>query len=346
MTSGHEPGEPAVQSLLAEDAAPHVGPAFADVRSASRAAVNPRGPHHLAHFSGSVYDFEVDIIDGCPPEVAASPVRLRADCRRTGRLLSAAIDDLDDDLRAAATGALIRVVLHAEEGAFCCDSIVPGRHVVGVVFDRAHDQVLSAQPLVRSCDEVISVLATEQRRLLSLGTQNPGGFGTPAAPVRADHTTRTEKVHIAREPATDISAGALAEVEAACVNAVGPADLHYVALHTNRTVALLVDCMDHDDVSRFFTQISVSDRRAFYRRFGHDLPHVVGRFTRMTAPVIGARLLRMVLDVEQGALCYYRLAHDSYLVGATLNQARVATADDKVAALAVVCREVLAGKRK
>ena len=345
MTSGQAPGEPVVRSLLAEDAAPHVGAAFADVRSASRAAVNPSGPHHLAHFSGSVYDFEVDIIDACPPATSAPPSRLRADCRRTGRLLSAAVEDLDDDLRAAASGALIRVVLHAEKGAFCCDSIVPGRHVVGVVFDRAADQVLSAQVMVRSCDEVVAVLATEQRRRLSLGTQNPGGFALSAADARTGHGTGTDKVHIARETAADLPSGRLAEVEAACVHAVAPADLHYVALHTDRATALLVDCMDHDDVSRFFTQTSVSDRRAFYRRFGRGLPHLVGRFTRLTAPVIGTRLMRVVLDLEQGAIYYYRLGQGRYLVGVTLDQAEVAAADEKVAELAVRCQEVLAGGR-
>jgi hypothetical protein len=42
----------------------------------------------------------------------------------------------------------------------------------------------------------------------------------------------------------------------------------------------------------------------------------------------------LVLDVEQGAVIYYRLGVGDYLIGVTLNQERVGAADGKLASLA------------
>lgn len=328
-----------MRTVLTEDAAPHAaGPVYEDIREAVRVALRAHGPHHLAHFSGSVYDFDADVID--PSVVSAAPSQVRRGCRRAGRQLSMAIDDLSRDLQEVATGALIRMVVHSDRGAFCCDSIVPGRHVVATVFDSATGGALASQDLVRACDQTVSTLVTEQRRRLSLGSQNPGGYGSPE--FETDPGRReTEKVHIAREPGSAVDPTLLGEVEAALTNAITPADLHYLALCSNGVTALSVDCLDHDDVARFFTQISVPHRRSFYVRFGHDVQRLAGRFTRVTAPVIGTRLLRLVLDVEQGAIYYYRLSQGVYLVGVTLDQARVAVADDRMSDLAVQCRAAL-----
>jgi hypothetical protein len=341
MTGDPSPGEQTERTVLAENAAQHAaGPGYEDIREAVRVALRPHGAHHLAHFSGSVYDFDVDIIDSDPPVVSSAPRQVRSRCRRAGRQLSTAIDDLSRDLQEVATGALIRMVVHSDKGAFCCDAIVPGRYVVATVFDHATGGALSSQTLVRACDEAVSELVTEQRGRLSLGSQNPGGYGSPEF---ESHTQRREpqKIHTTREPGSGVDPQLLAEVEVALTNAVTPDALHYLALCANGVTALSVDCLNHDDVARFFTQISVQDRRSFYVRFGGDVQRLAGRFMRVTAPVIGTRLLRLVLDVEQGAIYYYRLDQGIYLVGVTLDQARVAPADDRMSDLAMHCRSRL-----
>lgn len=340
MTGDTSSGERTAPTTVVEDAAPHAaGPAYDDVRAAVRVALRSPGPHHLAHFSGSVFDFDVDVIGGDPPVVAAAPHQVRYSCRRAGRQLSMAIDDLSGDLREVAAGALIRMVVHSDRGAFCCDSIVPGQYVVAAVFDRATGGGLSSQPLVRACDQTVSKLVTDQRRRLSLGSQNPGGYASPE--FESTGRRETEKVHTARDLESGVDAMLLAEAEVALAEAITPGDLHYLALCANGVTALSVDCLNHDDVARFFTQISVRDRRSFYERFGRDVQRLTGRVIRVTAPVIGTRLLRLVLDVEQGAIYYYRLRQGIYLIGVTLDQAKVAVTDDKMSDLAVRCRTAL-----
>jgi hypothetical protein len=227
---------------------------------------------------------------------------------------------------------------------------VPGRYVVGVVFDQVTTSVsgrpLSLQPTVRACDEAVSKLATSQRRGLSLGSQDPGGFETKKR-ISAG-SEGAGKVHIERvaSPGTSdrhdqAAAERMVAIEAACVAAIDTEDLHYVALCREGSLILTVDCLDHDDVSKFFTQISVRERRAFYATFNRDLSSLVSRFARVIAPTIGTRLLRVVLDVEQGAIYYFRLGRGVYLVGVTLDQARVLDADDKVSRLAIDCQALL-----
>jgi hypothetical protein len=45
-----------------------------------------------------------------------------------------------------------------------------------------------------------------------------------------------------------------------------------------------------------------------------------------------------VLDVEQGAIYYYRIRPAEYLVGVTIIQRKVAEADRKIAEISLACR--------
>jgi hypothetical protein len=47
------------------------------------------------------------------------------------------------------------------------------------------------------------------------------------------------------------------------------------------------------------------------------------------------------LDVELGAIFYYRLRVGDYLIGVTLDQEQVRAADEEMAKLALRCRERL-----
>jgi hypothetical protein len=338
-------------TVVNENAADHVGPAFDDIRASGRATVlGTPGPHHLAHFSGSVFDFDVDVLSE----------RARSGCRRTGQQLCVAFWELDQTLQRVRSGALIRTVLHTDRGACYCNSIVPGQCVVAVVFDRletAPGAPLSLQRLVRACDMAVAELVNAQRDRLSQGSQNPGGFRSYVEEVPRPVWGGARKAHIQHWPsvaladhyteaqpaAEPVPASTVAAVEEAFTGAIDPADLHYVALCVQGSTVLSVDCLDDGELGRFFTQITVADRRTFYGEFGHSLEFVAGRLARVAAAAIGSRLLRAVLDVEQGAIYYYRLELGKYLVGVTLDQARVLNADDRMARLAVVCRNILGG---
>jgi hypothetical protein len=80
--------------------------------------------------------------------------------------------------------------------------------------------------------------------------------------------------------------------------------------------------------------MTVDARRKFYNDFAMELSNVVSTLGRLTRSSVGGRLFRLVLDVEQGAIFYYRLRVNDYLVGVTLDQDQVHVADDKMALLA------------
>ena len=337
MTTTDPPPE---RAAPAEDTAPHAGLAFESVLNAGRDVVAARRAHYLAHFTGKIYDLGVDVLHELVP-VPSRTRRLKATCRQNGRLLAAAVEELDESLRGLMSGALIRTVVHSDRGAFSCADIVPGRHVVGVVLDQVVDGPLAKQPAVVVCDRAVSDLVTEQRRRLSLGTQNPGGNEPVAEDDTRPRPDGAPKAHTERgAPSAAVPSSLPGQAESLFAGAITPHDLHYLALCVDGTTALSVDCLDHDDVSRFFTQITVDDRRTFLREYSKTLPSVVARLTRITAPVTGSRLLRLVMDVELGAVYYYRLRQDIYLMGVTLDQGKVKDADRKIAEVAVVCREV------
>lgn len=313
-----------------QDAATHVGTAFDGVRAAARETVlRGPGPHHLAHFRGTVYDFDVDVLG----DAGRDPAECRSRCRQAGRQLCGTFCAMDETLQAVATGALIRIVVHTDEGAFCCNSTVPGSFLVGVVFERLSEPAaaLSAQPGVDACDKAVSGLVTTQRALLSLGSQNPGGF--------EHRPSRTSPGWTGPHRVQGFDPNGL--VTSAFQDAIDPADLHFVALCVDGGIELTADCLGDERLSRFFTQIDVATRETFYQKFIGGLGLDASRFARTVAPVIGTRLLRLVLDVEQGAIYYYRLRSGAYLAGVTLDQARVQAADDKMSALTVACQRLL-----
>jgi hypothetical protein len=336
MTEAPPPTEPA------ETVAQHVGLAFAPVLNAGRDVVAARRAHYLGHFTGKICDFGFDVLH----EVAATPARarrLRGACLLNGRLLAAAVEEVDEDLRGMMSGALIRTLVHGDRGAFSCVDIVPGRHVVGLVLDRADESSLARQPAVVACDRAVSDLVTGQRGLLSLGSQNPGGTDQEQADDdQRPGTGGTPKVHVERgAPSSPIPPEVVGGAELLFNAVIAPADVHYLALCADGVTALSVDCLDHDDVSRFFTQIGVDERRTFLRSFTRSVPSIVERLTRITATVTGSQVLRLVLDIELGAIYYYRLSRDVFLIGVTLDQDQVGTADRKVADVAVGCRALV-----
>jgi hypothetical protein len=104
---------------------------------------------------------------------------------------------------------------------------------------------------------------------------------------------------------------------------------------------LSVDYFGDEQVGPFFTLITIGSRRKFYADLALGLPHMLGPFRRLARSTVGGQLLRVTLDVEQGAVYYYQLNSADYLVGVTLDQNQVSVADEKMALLARKCREVV-----
>ncbi|MBW4721036.1 hypothetical protein [Saccharothrix obliqua] len=317
---------------LYEEEAEHLGPEFDTTRHACRSAIAKSSAlHHLAHYSSGVFDFGVDVLGDPPPPPGALPGGTRRDeLKRLGRHLAFQVTALDRVLQEARTGRLIRTVLHTEEGALFCDSVVPTEHVVGLVLDHADPGPLFGHPAVDAADRAVAELATALRAELSLGSLNPGGWetfgGVVPLPARVDVTP-----HVA-------VAGDALDV---CLDALQDRDLHLVAHVAGGEVRTLVDRLADPALGPFFKQIAVEARRRFYHGFARELGELATRLNRAVRPAVGGLLVRAVLDVEMGAIYYYRLAAGEYVVGVTIDQSRVGEADGRMSALAERLRGAL-----
>jgi hypothetical protein len=157
-------------------------------------------------------------------------------------------------------------------------------------------------------------------------------IGLPPDPRPELALTEWEEVRIADRAVTELGNEIRMSVSQPPQNF---GDLHRVALFSADTCEFDADVFDHPGLAGYFTQISVAARRQAYRAVGEDLAQWASQLTRVVHPTVGGRLLRLILDVEQGAIYYYRLAPNNYLVAVTLDQNRVSQTDDRVAQLAL-----------
>jgi mRNA-degrading endonuclease RelE of RelBE toxin-antitoxin system len=331
--------------VLFEDRASHAGQSFDTAMSLCRIVVL-RLPeaHYVAYYADGVYGFAADTLADTTPHLdqpADSMESRRSDYERVGCQFSNAVKDLDGTLQVVRTGTLIRALLHGSRGVICCNFVVPNEYVVGLTFDAsalpAADAPLSELPGGKKLDIAISRLSTVLRRKLSLESLNPGSWISPK-PV-GDGTRNVQKSDSATtqdlEPHIEGDADDLADLFRAEVH---PDNLHYLAYCRDGEIIYSVDQLGHRKLSLFFIQITPEKRRKFYHDFCRQLPTLIGRLGRMVGSAIGGRLERVVLDVEQGAIYYYRLRPGEYLVGVTIDQGRVAQVDKMMALLALHCK--------
>lgn len=315
--------------------APHLDAKFDSTVFQCRNAIRGhREIRHLAHYGDGVFDFSVDWLDqptSYPPAGPGQPHR--HDLQRLGRALSFTLDRMDRTLQEVRTGAMIRMVLHTRSGAAITNAVVPRRNLVGLVLDdpalSGTSDLLPRVTHVAAADRAMSALSTELRRLIRLRSTNPGGWEDVA-----DEPAESEEPVGAPFTCTPTTPdqGDAAVIEA-CRRAVRPSDLHFVAYCANNEVVFAADHLDDPALGAFFTVLTVATRRKFYQEFSRELSAVVVELGRTVRGVLGA-LERLVLDVEQGAVYYYRLRPGAYLVGVTLHQTRVSQADERLAAVA------------
>jgi hypothetical protein len=324
-------------AALAYRSAPHAGPEFEEwLTVAQNVVLSDGGLHHVAHYSNGVFDFEADILRHAtvrpllPPEQTTE--QCREEYRRAGRQFAFIMSRLDDRLRPLRSGALIRTVLHADSGTIIGNSVVPGQLLVGIHLEPAAgpepDQPLAKVDGVRRADQAAARLVRDVRRTLSQGSQNPGGWSTGSAATDPGPVAQVHLTGAPDDPVADLCRSAL--------RLTGP---HYLAYYRDGACTVTVDLLEHDRLSRFFTQITVNARRDGYRDIGDDLVEQAAHLARVARPAIGGGLARIVLDVQQGAVYYYRVNRQAYVVGVTLDQDEVASTDDIMAELAISCRQ-------
>jgi hypothetical protein len=300
----------------------------------------PGAPHHLAKYNRGVYEFSVDVLDD--PELtrglAGATAERRPAYRATEQQLAFMMTALDRQLDAADTGRLIRMVLHAENGALYVLAVTPQNYVLGIMFDEAAggrgepSRSLPRAPRVRDCDIFISRLASALRDRLGLPPQNPGGWHTRVPEL--EDQTRDELTAGWKHLSAVSRWGAetvLADRMAAFLN---PAELIYLARCRDGKVVGEADLFRHSEVAAARPPGETPERaRRYYRGLAQDCGLYARQLGQIACQAVRGRLLRIVLDVEQGAIYHYRLNPAEYLVGVTLNQKRVSQADERIADL-------------
>ena len=255
------------------------------------------GMAHLSLVMDGEHRFSVDRENGGPTRA-----RLAAEAAVHTFL------QMHEALQVARTGALIRLLLRTTRGALLAYT-VPGRgHLVGFS--------LATEPAdVDAADLALSQLASQARELASLTLQNPGGWLT-ASPYEPIEPPRAKPI------ATGIVDERVLEACEASVNEA----LQYVLYVGAGGRAFAVD---HFDLLEPTTddRASPGRRRRVYRGLADDLQTELRDLRRRVAPVLGRAAHTAVLDVEHGAVLVRWLPGERQLVGVTVNQEHVHTAE-------------------
>jgi hypothetical protein len=288
--------------------------------------------HRMAHYTSGVFDFSVDVLDDVPPhlvEPGESAASRRGNYLRAGQHLTFIAGHEDTALEELRSGRLIRTVLHSDHGAIYCSPVRPAEYVTGLTLDRTREEIDAA-------DRTLAHLVTTIRRQIGLGSQNPGGWQT-SRPVQIPDSRVAESSLTSgtRDSGQFVFRG---EESRYVVNlfrtAVSPVDLHYVAYFQDGNFVSSADCLGDPSIGHLFTQITPDTRRRSYGGIGRRFKVLAGQFGHLMKTGVNGRLVRAVLDVEQGAIYYYRISDEVYLVGVTTSQPAVSKADDQMKKLA------------
>ncbi|RFU36947.1 hypothetical protein DZF91_35500 [Actinomadura logoneensis] len=273
-------------------------------------------PHHLGRYDHGVYEFAVGRLD----DPSRHPLY-----RGVEEQLAFAMSALDGELSEARTGRLIRMVVHAERGALYAVSVTPRNYVLGIVFGRASAPAggpplsLARVALVREADRATCRLADVLRDQIGLPPQNPGGWDTFD--------------EVLAEPERPLPGLVRRERDGALVgrleDALHPVGLVYLAYCRDGVLLESADLIEHEQVARGRSaRVPAMAVRAFYDRLAEDLGGHARQLAQTSAQAVPGRVLRIVLDVEQGAVYHYRLSPTEYLVGVAVHQAHVCQADE------------------
>lgn len=109
-----------------------------------------------------------------------------------------------------------------------------------------------------------------------------------------------------------------------------PVDLHYIAYYVDGECRFSCDVLDDPVVDRFSDQVTPDGRRERYLQQARYLNRLMVGLNTSFRDIDSGILLRVVLDVERGALYYYWIDEQRFVIGVTLDQEMVDKADRKM----------------
>lgn len=124
-------------------------------------------------------------------------------------------------------------------------------------------------------------------------------------------------------------------IVALCRGRLSVKDLHYLAYYVDQRPVFRIDLLNDPTLARFHGLVGPDDRRASYERHGRTVHRMMAKLNAEFRTLDSGTLIRLVLDVERGALYYYVVHSESsrFLVGVTLDQDMVHVADGKLQTL-------------
>nr|WSZ19346.1 hypothetical protein OH837_41545 [Streptomyces canus] len=285
--------------------------------------LSENGLHHVAEYRWGVFNYSVDILDRLPASAGSGFGGTEIESRREtfirlGRQLHYILGRMDHVLRSVDSGRLIRSVLQFGDGAVFHYHFRADNYFAGVSL---------GADAVEAGDRAMADLVAALNDRIGVPRPNPGGFLTESSPPRTDPWLSTKKRHLVREGDWGESDS---PVLTHCRDAVTAQALHYAGYFAPGIGRLSADAFNHPDLSAYFDGLTRDERRTHYAELGERLHYVVARLNQSLRAVMPGRLTRVVLDVEEGALFYVDRADGHFLLGVTLDQSRVALADQQM----------------
>ncbi|MBN1174919.1 MAG: hypothetical protein JXA67_22360 [Micromonosporaceae bacterium] len=130
-----------------------------------------------------------------------------------------------------------------------------------------------------------------------------------------------------------------------CRPQITATDLHYVAYHVDGECRFYLDVLEDSKLDRFFDQATPEERREHYLQQSRYLHHLMVGLNESFREIDAGILIRIVLDVERGALYYYWIDERRFVIGVTLDQEMVDKADRKMVHIVDGIRVSLGHKR-
>jgi hypothetical protein len=118
-----------------------------------------------------------------------------------------------------------------------------------------------------------------------------------------------------------------------CRAVLSSGPLHFVGIYRGSRPTWCADVFDDPALMLFFQRVTPEVRRVGYTRLVGQVQLQSRRFEQLLDVVHSDRLTRLVLELACGATFVLPLTQDDYLVGATLDQAGVSSADRQIQGL-------------
>jgi hypothetical protein len=279
---------------------------------------------YVAHLTSGIFDFALET-----PAARGAGHGAPAAYDRAGQQLSLTVAQLDAACQPLDSGPLIRVVVHGDTGALFQYLKFSGQNFFGIVLDGAEEAVERA-------DRQMTQLAESAVSRLGAPSLNWGGFASRGEPAALGGTSSTETADVSPiVPYFSLTGSYAAEDlrAQACAAALDPGDLHYAGIYRRGQPVAAADIFDHPSLAVFFQRVTPELRRSGYAELMRQVQLQNRRFLQILEAVGSRRLVRLVLDVARGAIFVMPIDEDYSLIGLTLTQSRVETAERRFRAL-------------